>query len=350
MSCVKNHRDIPEQFIVQLKEAIQSLLVDALSPAQESFLIHAAHTLATTLVRIKFSTTPALRYILGLNERDLGYDCIADLFERDDKKRLVHFKTYFSNFDTLALSQKELLVHFNRLITSAVNQNLMHVFRDFDPSLGKIIRNIKLAVTAHKAFHEIDRFDEACIAPIHCTYNEHLPSADLDFLVSLLLPAVRGDEFVPELLSIFSRNIREQEEYSRIVPLISVALAFRALLSLKQQSGSTVSSENSFEVLNVIEESVARVEKKFSPKATPSKESNEHEQIYFRTIRDVLLTKTHQGNGTIESLFEGLKQNLNGLTQRQYVHYHRARLEYFYRLCREEIAFTLVEKKKGSGH
>ncbi|MHB1049282.1 MAG: hypothetical protein ACYC09_04305 [Bacteroidota bacterium] len=347
---MKNNRDIPEQFTVQLKEAIQSLLVDELSPAQESFLIDAAHKLATTLVRIKFSTTPSLRHILGLNERDLGYDCIADLFERDDKERLVHFKTYFSNFDILALSQKEILMHFNRLITSAVNQNLMHVFRDFDPSLGKIIRNIKLAVTAHKAFLEIDRFDEVCIAPIHCTLNEHLPTADLDFLVSLLQPAVRGDEFIPELLSVFSRNIREQEEYNRIVPLISVALAFRTLLTLKQHTGTNFSFNDSFEIRNVIEESVTRVEKKFTLDTSSSKESNEHEQIYFRTIRDVLLIKTHQGNGTVESLYEVLKHNLNGLTHHQYLHYHRSRLEYFYRLCREEIAYTLVEKKKGSGH
>lgn len=342
---VHYQKNISDSFYRHLTEAIDAILTDRLTQAQEQFLIHAAHELSSNIIRIKFSVSPAIRYFLGLNEKDLGYDCIAELFERDRMNRLVHFKTYFLNFDFPALSAQEVLSHFNRLITSSVNQNLMHVYRDFDPALGKILRNVKLAVAAHKAFKEVDRFDETCIVPIHCAANEHLPTADLDFLYSMLQPRANGNEFIPELLSIFSRCMREQEQYSRIVPIISVALTFRALFASKQNISSASADDQSFEISEIIERSVNRIQKYYANGTGTDCDT----AIYFQTIRNVLLAKTNDQNGTADSLFTGLKQHINELDTKEYRHNHRAKIEYYYRLCREEIASELLGKKINSG-
>ncbi|MEW5799213.1 MAG: hypothetical protein AB1728_09425 [Bacteroidota bacterium] len=289
--------------------------------------------------------TPSIKHHLGLNENDLGYDCIAELFERDAANQLIHFKTYFSNFDFASLTEKEILLHFRRLISSAVNQNLMHVYRDFDPSLGKIIRNIKLAISAHKTFVEVDRFDEACIAPIHCNLYEHLPTADQEFLFMLLQSHVRGDEFVPELLSIFSRYIREQEEYSKIVPLISVALTFRALLAAKQeyQTSTTSNAVNIFESTEIIQKVTGQIKSTILLR-TNGKENTTPDAVdaYFKTIHSVLLAKMNETNGSADSLFEGLKEHLKHLTAQEYRKCHRTKLEYYYKLCREAIAAELL--------
>ncbi|MCK9410408.1 MAG: hypothetical protein WCX28_13860 [Bacteriovoracaceae bacterium] len=334
-----------ETYYQKLCEAISALLKNILTPVHERFLLTFAHALATNILRIKFSHSPSIKQYIGLHERDLAYDCIAELFEHDDKGQLIHFKTYFSNFDPEALSQKETLVHFRRLVSSAVNQNLMHVYRDFDPSLGKIIRNIKLAIAAHKTFEEIDRFDEICIAPIHCELNEHLPTADIDFLFSLLQLHVRGDEFIPELLSLFSRCVRKQNEYCRITPIISLALTFRALFIVKQapQTPSSSAEDHRIETLETIEKSINQVKSSIVLRNNGKVRYNpESIDAYFNTIHSVLLAKINETNGSADSLFEGLKEHFQQLNKNEYKKFHRTKLEYYYKLCREVIAAELI--------
>ncbi|MDP1675500.1 MAG: hypothetical protein Q8L88_01450 [Bacteroidota bacterium] len=338
---------IENRYLCQLREAIVSLLKDSLSTHQEKHLLTSAHALATNILRIKFSQSPSIKNHLGLNEHDLGYDCIAELFERDSKNQLIHFKTYFSNFDFNALLEKEILFHFRRLVSSAVNQNLMHVYRDFDPSLGKIIRNIKLSVTAHKAFLDIDRFDEACIAPIDITLNEHLQTIDQSALFDLLSSYVRGDEFVPELLSIYSRIIREQNDYSKIVPLLTVALVFRTLFIVKQRHApiTTEQSSNNFEVTEVIQKNILDVKTTILSHNHHGTTSSEIIEKYFQTIQNLFLSKINASDNSSDSLFKGLQQQIAHLDSIEYRKNHRTKIEYYYRLCREAIATELLERK-----
>lgn len=342
-----------QTYVAALKDALSALLTNSLSPSQEHFLIYSAHTLAASILRTKFSRTPFIKFHLGLSEDDLAYDCIAELFERDDKERLIHLTTYFSNFDSQTLSGQEVLIHFRRLISSAINQNLMKVYHDFDPSLGKIIRNIKLAIVAHKAFIEIDRFDETCIAPIDCSLCEHLPAIDQVTLLEKMAPHIRGDEFVPELLSVLSRILREQEEYSRVVPLVCVALTFRALFVVKQNGAPKQSDESSsFEMIELVQKNVEQI------KATVLNRTKEYNDLspkiidaYFKTIYDLLLAKMDEPNSSADSLFQGLKQNLKTLSSKEYKRHHRTRLEYYYKLCRDAIAAEFLNSpdllKKG---
>lgn len=338
---------IENKYLKELSEAISAVLKDSLSISQEKQLLTSAHSLATNILRIKFSQTPSIKYHLGLNERDLGYDCIAELFERDSKGQLIHFRTYFSNFDFYVLTEKEILLHFRRLVSSAVNQNLMHVYRDFDPSLGKIIRNIKLAINAHKTFVEIDRFDETCIAPIDATLDEHLQTIDQSTLFDLLSSQVRGDEFVPELLSTYSRTIREQTVYNKIVPLLTIALVFRSLFIVKQNDSSLSNdqSSNSFEIEELIQKNIARVRTTILSHNHHETTSNDMIQTYFQTIQNLFLSKINASGNSSDSLFKGLQQHLVHLDIVEYQKNHRTKIEYYYRLCREAIASELVERK-----
>ncbi len=345
---MENNNRTLSTYCTALKEAVHALLNEDFTQRHEQFLLSSAHTLATNLLRVKLLHTPAIKHHLGLNAKDLGYDCIAELFERDTHGHLIHFKTYFSNFDCQQLSEEEILLHFRRLVSSAVNQNLVHVYHNYDPSLGKILRNIKLAVVAHRTFEEVDRFDESCLAPIHCHHAEHLPAMDQEILFLLLAPHVRGDEFIPELLSIFSRCIREQEEYSRIIPVITIALTFRTLLVSKQnhRPGSLSGEEHQFEIVELIQKHVEFI--KSSMVVRNNGHAKNHQgimDIYFETITTVLLSKLDGHDGSAESLFEGLKQHMTQLNVHEYREHHRTKLEYYYKLCRESIAAVLVERK-----
>ncbi|NUN69879.1 MAG: hypothetical protein HUU02_09230 [Bacteroidetes bacterium] len=313
----------------------------------ERFMLTSAHALAENLLRMKFIQSPSVKLHLGLNERDLGYDCIAELFERDDQKQLVHLVTYFSNFNISSLSDQELLLQFRRLVTSAVNQSLMHVYRDFDPELGKIIRNIKLAVNAHKAFIESDRFDEFCITPIDADGAEHRPTPDQLTIFELMTQHVTGNEFVPQMLSIYARIIREQEEYSRIVPLLTIALAFRALYASKHSHAtqSTNGHATSFEMEEIIRHRITVIRSSILKHHHHTSAPIEHVHHYFQTIQDIFLSKIDASEVKAESMFKGLRSYISDLTMDEYRRSHRTKLEYYYRLCREAIATDIIDNR-----
>ncbi len=338
---------VPLTYYRDLRIAVSALLSGTFDSEHERFMLTSAHALAENLLRMKFIQSPSVKLHLGLNERDLGYDCIAELFERDEQKQLVHFVTYFSNFNVASLSDQELLLQFRRIVTSAVNQSLMHVYRDFDPELGKILRNIKLAIAAHKAFIESDRFDETCIAPIDAEGAEHHPTPDQLTIFELMTRHVSGNEFVPQMLSIYSRVIREQEEYSRIVPLLTIAMAFRALYASKRAPAvqSTNGHDTSFEMEEIIRHRITVIRSSILNHHHHKSSTAEHIHHYFQTIQDMFLSKIDASEVKAESMFKGLQSYISDLTMDEYRRSHRTKIEYYYRLCREAIATDIIDDR-----
>jgi hypothetical protein len=342
------HSEKHTQFLSRLQDSILALLDGDLKHEQVNFLVNAAQSLAVQLLSLKFIHRPGLRKMIAMDVRDLGVDAIADLFERDEHNQLLHFKIYFSSVDAAALSREELLLHFRRLISSAVNQHVMHLFRDLDPGLGKIIRNIKLSVISHKTVIEIDRFDELCIAPIHAEMNEHLPALTQELLFQHLESQIKGNELIPGLLSILSRCLREQTEYSRIVPLIMVAIVFRDILVSKQSPipENEENSSASFETRDLVSRKITQIQESVGSIYSRNKHVNiETMTTYFAVIRDVLEAKMNSGDGVVRSLYDGMKTHEPKMSSSEYHKCHRSKLEYFYKLCREAIADELRGKK-----
>lgn len=331
------------EFYSRLKEALIGTVAGELPAGTLRFLLHASHALATELLRLKLYAHPGIRKHLGLSDTDLAYDCIAELFERDGTGTLIHFKTYFSSFDLALFSDQQYVLHFRRLISSAVNQNLFRIYSDFDHTLGKIIRNIKLSVLAHKTFDEIDRFDVPCLAPVDCDRLEHLPAMGQDELSNMLLPAIRGREFVPELLSTASRCLRDQNEFSRIVPLVTLALVFRTVYVLKSEPAphSTNDQTATIEIEDMIQTITEQVQRSVASRFT---ESNHLFCHYFDAIKDLLLARVDQRSQPVGSLYEGLLKRIPTLTKEEYREIHRSRLEYFYKICRESLAAELIQQ------
>jgi len=331
-----------KKFYSRLKEALIGTIAGELPPGTERFLLHASHALATELLRLKLCSHPGLRKHLGLSDADLAYDCIGELFARDSAGTLIHFKTYFSSFDLFTFSDEQYVLHFRRLVSSAVNQNLFRIYSDVDHALGKIIRNIKLSVIAHKTFEEVDRFDTPCLVPVQCDRLEHLPALGQDELLTMLLPAIRGREFVPELLSIASRSLREQKEFSRIVPVVMLALVFRTIYVVKNElpPRSTNDEAARLEIKDLVQRITEQVQRSFASRFAGDDHLFCH---YFDAIREILLARIDHQSGSAESLFEGLLKRMPTLTKEEYRDAHRTRLEYVYKMCRESLAAELIE-------
>jgi hypothetical protein len=327
-----------------LRGTLLAALADPPDGRELNRFIDICHALAFSSIHAK-AARGRLYQEGSRNYTDLAYDCIGDLFQRDEQGRLLRIKAYFDSFDIARATDEDLLAHLRRLVFSAVNQGLFRIYNDIDPAIGKILRNTKLAVNSLQTFTEAERLGEPCIQPTLCEGLEHLPVMELEILQAELARVTSGKELIPEILSKLSLLLRRQSEYARLVPLITLARAVRGLYAMKQlppppEAGEPPLTNDvvvacrwaSYVVRKKAEESyVAR--KKVSPELL---------EKYFVAIDEYLSGKL-DGGPTDLSLYESLSRLLPRMKKGEYNRRHRARVEYLSRQI-ERLALDRLRK------
>ncbi len=278
----------------------------------------------------------------GLSISDMAMDCIAELFEQDRNGSLVQLCAYFDGISLESCSDEETLVHLRRLVFSKTHNGLFRFYNEADPTLGRVLRNIKLAVQSLKNFQEHDVCGEPSMVPSACDPLRHLPPADRKTLERGLAVAVNGHQTVPSMLARLSCYLRGQRLHSRIVPLIDVAVVFRALYARAQllpaMAESGVEQTLQFDIEKIVQQ-VHRQSRSAAEKAyvDKGKVSSELLDAYFRVIDAGLRANFIDFDGADFSLFAELSGEIPGLTKEAYRKKHRARLEYLSREANKRV-------------
>jgi hypothetical protein len=318
--------------ILSLRENLLAVLGNNCTSKQLNAVINLCVALALEMLGRK-SNRRKLSSVQGMDEKDLAYDSIADLFQRDSDGCFIRLEAYFGSFDLTAVSDEELLVCLRRLVYARVNQALFRMYQEVDPVFSKILRNVKLAIDAVKQFDEVERFGEICLVPAFCDTLEHSPSLDAEDLQRHLLSTCTGNENIPQMLGKLAVFLRQQKCNSRIIPIITVATVFQSVYAIKNEPLLTPASlETDLSLVDVVEtiKSVCRAvrEKALRRYVGKKKVSEEIFTAYFEAIEDNLLARFAGDIGGDHSYFDLLKKRLPDLTQDEYKKRHRAKLEY----------------------
>lgn len=282
----------------------------------------------------------------GLSIPDMAMDCIAELFEHDENGTLVQLCAYFGGIPLESCSDEETLVHLRRLVFAKTYTGLFRFYNEADPTLGKVLRNVKLAVQSLKNFEERDICGEPSIVPGGCDPLRHLPPADRETLERGLAASISAQQAIPSMLAQLSCYLRGQRLHSRIVPLIDVAVVFRALytrpllLPALVESGSEQTLQLDIEKIlqQVHRQAQYAAEKAYVSKG---KMSSELMDVYFRVIDSGLRAHFIAFDGADFSLFAALCKEMPGLTKAEYRKNHRAKLEYLSRETHKRVRHLL---------
>ena len=332
-------------FVCGLKAKLESLLGGAPAPADVRSVVRVAHAIAKVTLSRRIQSEPLVKFH-GLDYNDLAYDCIADLFSRDDRGRYVALATYFTAFEFSSLTDEDVFFHIQRLVLRNVKQGVYRLYHQMDPQLGKILRNIKLSVQTLGLFREFDRLGDSCLAPASVDTLEHLPLMKTEELTYALLNTASGNEFVPELLSKTHRILCEQAERSRIVTLISLALAIRAFHEQKsvprlveQSDGTDDVAIDSREAIRIAcGELRARAEARYVRRGKVSPAMME---TYFDVIEQGLHQRFVDHDGAEFQISETFLKLSPGISLVEYRKSHRSRLEYLARLTTKRVVQIL---------
>lgn len=331
---------------MEIRPIINAILSGSPSSNSVNKLIFICRKIALVHLRRKAVSGRLHPDICAIPLPDLAIDCIADLFQQDDDGNVVQIRSYFDGLAVEDMSDENLLTHMRRLICARVNQSIFRIYNEMDPSLGKILRNMKLAIQALNNFEAIDRFGENCIKPTNCDVLEQLPVVDCTDLESRLRESANGSESIPELMAILSRFLREQTENSRIVPFTTVALIFRSIYSNRSDINTGESyMEDRFivgDAASIIQEVCRRMMSENESKYVGRKKVGADVfKKYFDVIEENIYQTIINKDGVRSSFYESLSFLIPGLTKEEYRRDHKAKLEYLARLAHRRAVKVL---------
>jgi hypothetical protein len=328
-----------------LRAHLRAVLSGSPSRTAVSRLITVCHGLAIVALRRKIAAAMLQPRFQYANYADMAYDCIAALFARDDTGGLAVIKTYFDGVGIDGCNDAELLTHLRRLIVSRVNQEIFRIYSDIDPAVGKILRNIKLAIQGNGNLAVVTRFGEWHAQPMLCDPQVHLPAFGPEELEILITDQVDHNDSVPILMSKLCLALRTQTTHARMVPLIVVARVIRSLYGRAGVRDDSVDPEDTFtipEASNQIRTFCAQFVREIEPKyVRKNRVPRETFDVYCSVIEEAVLEHFLGGDGDDATLFERMKQHHPAMTREEYYKDHRSVVEYLARQAREKVGGKL---------
>ncbi len=305
---------------MEVKSIIAQIIGDHPTADSLKEFIFLSRSIAFGFLRKKVCTGRLYLDFSTIPLEDLALDSIADLFQRDDNGTFIQLKVYFDGLSFEKLSNEEVLAYLRRLIFARVNQSILRMYHEADPTFGKILRNLKLAVQSIQSFTIVERLGEQCIVPTGCDSFEHLPPMEQNELEVSLRVIANGSENVPTLLARLSVVMREQVSNSRILPITLVVQVFRSLYDSPEESAvHTVPEDNFFvtDVKKIIDLACQCVQDENWPKYVgKNKVSVEIFEKYFDVIRLNLQQRIIDKDGEDFSFFDRLRTTLPDLDKR----------------------------------
>jgi len=333
-----------------LRENITAVMAGLHTRAQLNGLVSACHALALAFLRSKRSVG-LLADAEGLKLPDVAYDCIADLFQKSESGDFVRIRAYFGSLDIDRVTDEELLTYLRRLVFSLVNQGVFRLYHEVDPSLGKVLRNVKLSVNALRNFEEVERFGEPCLVPAMAERGDHLPMLDREAVEHVFHQIGHGNERVPELLAKLSLYLRGQSDHSRVVSLVAVALGIRSLYARASAAGhAAVSPDHALQeqdATTIVRGACADVKSRMRKRYVEQKKiSADMFEKYFEAIEMYLRARFDGLADGDLSLSACLERVDRSVTREEYRQKHRARIEYLARKTTSRVREGL--KKEGA--
>lgn len=316
------------------KQLLVSILSGSYTPYDLREFVRLCSNLALPLVRKKIALGKLNLALLRMSDQDVLFDCLADLFERNEEGRFVQIEKFFERerIDIEQHSEEWLLDALRRIVFQKVNTGLVRLHSEADPVLGKILHNLDVAIDRTELFTKAIRFGESVLTPVQGDALIHLPPMPFEYLRDRFSRVILLHEPMPAMLKKLHTLLLEQHEHQRIVSFVLVGLMFKDLYKLAQKTEEATNiteyDTEADSVQKLIEKVSAELHRDFLEKYVQrGKMTGAQFEQYIESVKRVLCDGVDGGTRTI-SLFESLRISLPGLTKQEYAKQHRSILEY----------------------
>ncbi len=315
-----------------------------------SALIRVCHDMARAYLHAKTNSGKFDPSRFGLTISDFAFDAIAELFRRDASGTFLALKAFIQRLPTPAdLSEAAAENELRRIVFSSVNQRIFREYGSYDPSLSRIIRNIKLAVRRHPAAASCERFNELMIVPKETTdFLESHPAISPEILSPELNRRMPQKPSLKDMLTVLVEILNDQSTYRRMISVVEAAILFRTEYALGYAAELTPQTEEGLSVSELsrfIDQVVLSLEQRHSDFYVSRGKLNADEySAHISAVRQILTSEFVSWDGDAKTYYQIMQERISSLTPDEYKTKHRMILEYLAKTARKELA-TLVRKE-----
>jgi len=299
------------------------------------------HSLGLAYLRIKASSN-RLYMFNGEKLEDLAWDFIADLFEKDDNGHLKVFCDYFDGKSPDEMNNSDIECELRKLVFTKVDDNIFKHIGENDPSLKKIIRNIKLAVRSNDFEQPVSCNNGFLV--IDNNKKGFLPVMPSDIMQIHLCSRVREKMQIPDIVAEVIDILMHQDQYQKKFSFIGLSLIFREIYVHFNQDMFTNETEPAVDenLMNdefdeFLDKSVNSIKTRIGYRYV---ESNKIPlnllNAYMQAAHNIV--KEYYGNNDENGTqFDYLKEEMPGLCYVDFREKHRQILEYLVKQIRADL-------------
>ena len=283
----------------------------------------------------------------GISNEDLALDCIADLFQRDGDDRFSIIEQYFAQINWQDLDETDLKIALRRLVFSKVNESLFRSYREEDPNLAKIFRNIKEAVKREKGVSLVKSREASwLVAGDLNTPINTLPLAPQEILEAHLLTVLCTTSNTYKAVASFESFVQEHPYYCNGYPMSGFARALRTAFAARTVMEDEVEKPvfEPTEVESAIQRASTHVRTTLHETyVLGGKISQKLFDTYVNAVKKVLKSTFTLSEEPIDSQYDALATLIPGLSKDAYMADHRNILQYLFKLSRSRMIYYLQD-------
>ena len=305
------------------------------------------------------------RHALSLD--DLAMDCIGDVFARDAHGRFPELRAFFGTSDGPdgtsdgpdgtsdgpdggPLDRATALRMLRQLVSRATSDRVFANCQSADPSLGRLIRNLKRTARTDPAYALATHNGTRWIAPADAAPLHDVRVLPLDVLAAHLAPHASDTTTTPQWVAHAFATLRARPDADAAYPVTQLAYAIRSALARVLSPsvavrGQTTAPQSLLPQVAGLRDDEMRTVLRYSVRTTRTAKQAVYLErqalppslyrAYFKGIQTYLAAHyippgqpslTHHG---------ALGQHLDGLVRATYRARHRNRFEYLLRCTRE---------------
>lgn len=286
--------------------------------------------------------------MLHLTKGQLTWDCIADMFRRDEHGHFPEFHRFFSGKSLYQSAPVEVETMMRCFVFNHVNDRLFQLLRENDPELGKITRNIKNAVRGSDRVY-LTQYEGSTWMVLKSYENREFQSYQLppEHFEALLTGKISAGANIPDHLQACI-EVLETADCRPAYPVIGLAVIIRSYNYRYLETDTHISSHHPDpDSKDIIDNIVYSVQSSYYNRYV--KQHNIDKSIYtsyFECIREIMYERLESDDATkTTSLFDKLCEKLVDVDRSDYISFHKSKMEYLYRKVNQQIESFL--KKEG---
>jgi hypothetical protein len=329
---------------MSIQDTLRRILSPHPSPADAEPFVALALRIATLHVQKKIGSGAINPAFFGLSAPDLAVDCVGPLFERDAQGRFVQLHGYYGSLLWEERDETELLAFTRRLVFSTIHQQLARLYKETDPSLEKLMRNLRNAIRAGTCLTEERRGDELWVELRGNKEQEQaLPLMPWEYLEGELIPHIHGSTTLKDIIFHVAEILAGQHTYRGSYPFTTLALIVRTAFvrvggvddAGYRDTGSELTPE---EVRHAVQQATAAVTaSKHATYVAQGRVDKRTYDAYMDAARAILHAEFVEHDGHDKSYQERLAERIPGMSAADYQQLHRCHLEYLVKLSRQEF-------------